>query len=65
MQERVLSPLLANIALHGLENDLKRQFPVRSRTINGKQHRSVPIQVIRYADDFVVMHPELEVVQGD
>jgi RNA-directed DNA polymerase (EC 2.7.7.49) len=42
-QGGVLSPLLANIALHGLE-----------RAITGEQRRP-RITVIRYADDFVVL----------
>ena len=48
-----VSPLLANIALHGLEEHLQASFPNRA---------SKPI-VVRYADDFVVMHGDLTVIE--
>ena len=48
-----LSPLLANIALHGLEESIKRAFP-RQRN---------PPAVIRYADDLVVLHPDRQAVE--
>jgi RNA-directed DNA polymerase len=56
-QGGVISPLLANIALHGLETFILEQFP---RIKNGQSWKP---QVIRYADDFVVLHPHLEVVE--
>jgi RNA-directed DNA polymerase len=61
-QGGVISPLLANIALHGLEEHIRASFP-RHRSVNGK--RSVPWQphVIRYADDFVVLHLDREAIQ--
>lgn len=46
-QGGVISPLLANIALHGLENALDIRYNKRGQ-ING------PRAVVRYADDFVV-----------
>jgi RNA-directed DNA polymerase len=46
----VISPLLANIALDGMERFLRDRFP-----------RSTPV-LIRYADDFVVLHQDLSVV---
>ncbi len=63
-QGGVLSPLLANIALHGMETYLKAQFPAYSYTQAGKHYRVTPVQVVRYADDFVVLHPDLKVVQA-
>ncbi len=51
-QGGVISPLLANIALHGLETALKEGLP------RGQQPG-----VIRYADDFVILHPDLETLQ--
>jgi RNA-directed DNA polymerase len=53
-QGGVLSPLLANIALHGFEQTLVNAVPKR---IAGK--RNVP-GVIRYADDFVILHHDLD-----
>ena len=60
-QGGVLSPLLANIALHGLEEQVAAAFPTTKR-VNGKQVCWTPT-VIRYADDFVVLHPDLDVIR--
>jgi RNA-directed DNA polymerase len=49
-QGGVLSPLLANIALHGFEMFVSR---------DGRKHRVV---VIRYADDFVILCDDLNVL---
>jgi RNA-directed DNA polymerase len=67
-QGGVISPLLANIALHGLEKlimglaptiDLKRsdgsQLAVRDKLKS--------ISCIRYADDFVILHEDIEVIK--
>lgn len=59
-----LSPLLANIALCGLEQDLVEAFPPR-RVISGVRVAKEP-KLILYADDFVVLHeakPVIEEVQ--
>ena len=56
-QGGVISPLLANVALHGLETYILSQFPERKGGQNWKP------QLVRYADDFVVLHPALEVVK--
>ncbi|NEP52838.1 MAG: group II intron reverse transcriptase/maturase [Moorea sp. SIO3C2] len=61
-QGGVLSPLLANVALHGMEQYLKAQFPAYSYSQAGRRIRVLPIQVIRYADDFVVLHPDEQVI---
>jgi RNA-directed DNA polymerase len=55
-QGGTISPLLANIALHGLERIIAEKFP---RT---EKHRS-PL-VVRYADDLVVFHVERHIVEG-
>ncbi len=54
-QGGVISPLLANIALHGMEERVK-QFVGNS--INQRQE----ISLIRYADDFVIIHKSIEVI---
>jgi len=54
-QGGVISPLLANIALHGMENRVKQ---VVGNTINQRKE----ISLIRYADDFVIIHKDIEVV---
>lgn len=63
-QGGVVSPLLANIALHGMEEYLQQQFPRRYPTIDGKRQDIRPPRLIRYADDFVVLHEDLRVIQG-
>jgi RNA-directed DNA polymerase len=60
-QGGVLSPLLANIALHGLEETVAAAFP-KTKKVAGKQERWTPT-VIRYADDFVVLHPDRGVIE--
>ena len=61
-QGGVISPLLANIALHGLEEEIMRQIP-RRRMIAGEDVTWWP-RVIRYADDFVIMHRDVEVIHN-
>jgi RNA-directed DNA polymerase len=48
-QGGVISPLLANIALHGLEAALAEAFPKRNRPV-----------IIRFADDFVILCDDLD-----
>jgi RNA-directed DNA polymerase len=50
-QGGVVSPLLANIALHGLETAIKQAFPW-TKKVQGRRVEWQPY-VIRYADDFV------------
>jgi RNA-directed DNA polymerase len=58
-QGGVVSPLLANIALHGMENRIK-EF---ARTLKGcKSDNEKSLSLIRYADDFVIMHHDINVV---
>lgn len=45
--------MLANMALHGLEESLKRAFPRQRNPPAGK----------RYADDLVVLHPDRQTVE--
>lgn len=66
-QGSVLSPLLANVALHGMEEYLCTQFPSRkeigppgnrhAKSMNWKPH------VIRFADDLIVLHRDHAVIQ--
>jgi len=55
-QGGVISPLLANIALHGLEQAIREPF-TQFKQLPGKKGR-IPWkpQMIRYADDFVIFH---------
>jgi RNA-directed DNA polymerase len=66
-QGGVISPLLANIALHGLESHLKQwisQKSIRNRTGNlvKPSRRSETLHVVRYADDFVVLHSDKRII---
>lgn len=61
-QGGTISPLLANIALHGMENRIKQAFPGGYTHVNKKTVRISPASLIRYADDFVILHTELEVI---
>jgi RNA-directed DNA polymerase len=60
-QGGIISPLLANIALDGMEtylyNELRKKGYLVKELYLGK------IIIIRYADDFVVMHENKEVIE--
>ena len=67
-QGGVISPLLANIALHGMENaikdiagtfDMKRANGIHQASITEKRKS---VNIIRYADDFVILHKDIEVI---
>ena len=59
-QGGVISPLLANIALHGMEERIKQV----ANTLPGiKERNRNALSLIRYADDFVILHEDLTVVQ--
>jgi len=55
-QGGVISPLLANIALHGMETEIRKIVPAKT----AKQRE---LGVVRYADDFVIMHKDRKVVE--
>jgi RNA-directed DNA polymerase len=59
-QGGVISPLLANIALNGMENRIKQY----AETLLGyKRDNKSTLSLIRYADDFVILHENLAVIQ--
>ncbi|NEQ67296.1 MAG: group II intron reverse transcriptase/maturase [Symploca sp. SIO2D2] len=67
-QGGVISPLLANVALHGMEElimglapsfDMKRP----DNTQLGLRDKLKSMSLIRYADDFLVLHQDLEVIK--
>ncbi|HEY9863269.1 MAG TPA: group II intron reverse transcriptase/maturase, partial [Candidatus Obscuribacterales bacterium] len=59
-QGGVISPLLANIALHGMEERVKQYAETLK---GGKRHNRESLSLIRYADDFVIIHEDLNVVK--
>lgn len=67
-QGGVISPLLANITLHGMHNSMYGMVTSRSTKYPcgrgmSKQRKFRELTFVRYGDDFVVLHPELEVIQ--
>jgi RNA-directed DNA polymerase len=52
-QGGVISPLLANIALHGMETAITEEM----------KYREIKPILVRYADDFVILHPDKEVLE--
>lgn len=67
-QGGVISPLLANISLHGMEARIKQEFPEmaqkgRETWFHKKGTHFSPPNIIRYADDFVILHESKAVVQ--
>jgi RNA-directed DNA polymerase len=55
-QGGIISPLLANIALHGMETKIK-EFASTWKGIKVRNKSS--ISLIRYADNFVILHEDL------
>jgi len=59
-QGGVISPLLANIALHGLRNKLDEYI----NTLGGhRPNNRQSLTFVRYADDFVLMYPDKYVLE--
>ena len=68
-QGGTISPLLANIALHGIEECVKQYAETLDyQNINGTQRSKAmkrkAISLIRYADDFVIIHKDYSTVQS-
>ena len=51
-QGGIISPVLANLALDGLERRLRESFPLRGK--GSERGRAAQVHLIRYADDFVI-----------
>ncbi|MBW4571742.1 MAG: group II intron reverse transcriptase/maturase [Tolypothrix carrinoi HA7290-LM1] len=58
-QGGVISPLLANIALHGMEEEINK---IAESLPGNKKSNQKALSLIRYADDFVILHPDLDVI---
>ncbi|MEO1374601.1 MAG: group II intron reverse transcriptase/maturase [Cyanobacteria bacterium J06635_10] len=66
-QGGVISPLLANIALHGMIENITKAFPQlnknsRETWFHKKGTQFNPPNVVRYADDFVIFHNDIRVI---
>lgn len=67
-QGGVISPLLANIALHGLENYLLEfvgNLPMKPHpgANAGKAAKQKALGVVRYADDFLLIHRNKKIIE--
>ncbi|WP_322745373.1 group II intron reverse transcriptase/maturase [Plectonema radiosum] len=62
-QAGIISPLLANIALHGLEQEVRRHFKQNKFVNKVRISQNWKPFVIRYADDFVILHEDLSVIK--
>lgn len=58
-QGGVISPVLANLALDGLEQELRAKFSKSSSGQNAKVH------LVRYADDFIITANSSELLEQD
>ena len=67
-QGGVISPLLANVALHGLETHLKTYVSGRTMpkphpgAARGSRAKRSALGFVRYADDFVIIHRNPEIM---
>jgi RNA-directed DNA polymerase len=67
-QGGVLSPLLSNIGLHGIEEELGKWISSKpaynpSGTLISSKNRRSRLILVRYADDFRLLHPDLDVIK--
>lgn len=61
-QGGIISPTLANVALNGLESGLARHF---TAALGQKKARKLKLNVVRYADDFVITGANKAVLEND
>src|SRR5712692_4870193 len=65
----VLSPLLANIALHGMEREVKAAMTTdliewyKSTGKRGRRDSLRSLTCVRYADDFIFAHHSKEIIE--
>jgi RNA-directed DNA polymerase len=59
-QGGIISPLLANIALDGMEKQVYDELRLK---YNSHEIRNGKFRIVRYADDFVVMHENKRVIE--
>jgi RNA-directed DNA polymerase len=64
-QGGVISPLLLNVALHGMENHMKEWIcskPSFNKS-NSKRAKQQSLAIIRYADDFILIHKNRGIIE--
>lgn len=67
-QGGIISPFLVNVALHGMEFHLKdwithQNWPMKKKHESYKVNKRKSLTIVRYADDFVVLHKDPEIVE--
>ena len=60
-QGGIISPLLANFALDGLEQRLREKFPRQGR--GSEKGRAAGVHLVRYADDFIITGKTKELLE--
>ena len=60
-QGGIISPLLANFALDGLEQRLRKEFPRFGR--GSEKGRAAGVHLVRYADDFIITGKTKELLE--
>jgi len=60
-QGGIISPVLANLALDGLELQLREAFPCYGK--GSERGRAAQVHLIRYADDFIITGASREVLE--
>ena len=62
-QGGIISPFLANVALHGMEEFLKNWITTIPEYGISKQRRKTQLGIIRYANDFVIIHKDKSIIE--
>src|SRR5438445_3175855 len=62
-QGGIISPVLANLALDGLERTLRQEFPNKGVKALGGLNKQV--NLVRYADDFIITGISKEVLENE
>ena len=62
-QGGIISPVLANMALDGLERKLRQQFP--NTGVYCRKGRNKQVNLVRYADDFIITGISKEVLENE
>jgi len=62
-QGGIISPVLANMALDGLEKILRRKYPQTGRRATKGKNKQV--NLVRYADDFIITGKSKEVLEKE
>src|SRR5947209_3291577 len=63
-QGGIISPVLANFALDGLERVLKEKYPT-GRPLKSFGDKNPSVNFIRYADDFIITGRSKELLEGE